>query len=62
LDGVGKWPELRAVRRVWGIGMPVIRLVGATFLVFNLQKIVGVHEGRVEGGQSGRNKGGKVWF
>ena len=51
LGGVCIWPELRVVMRVSGwVWMPVVRMIGAVFVVVDLQKVVGVHEGRAEGG------------
>jgi hypothetical protein len=30
--------------------MPIVRMIGAVFVIVDLQKIVGVHEERAEGG------------
>src|SRR5260221_9759050 len=47
LCGVGIWPELRVVMRVRGwVRLTTVRMIG----VVCLQKVVGVHEGRAEGG------------
>lgn len=42
--------------------MAMVGMVGAMFVVVELQKIAGVHEGRVVGGQRRRNEGEKVWI
>lgn len=49
----GIWPELRVVRRERrGVRMPITRMVVVVvFAVVELQKVVGVHLGRGEGGK-----------
>jgi hypothetical protein len=43
--------------------MAIIRMVGAMFVVVvELEKVVGVHEGRVGGGQGRRNESQRVWI
>lgn len=43
--------------------MAIIRMVGAMFVVVvELENVVGVHDGRVGGGQGRRNESQKVWI
>jgi len=57
VGGLGRvciWPELRVIsgRECGWVRMSIVRMIGAVFVVVvELQKVVGVHEGRGEGGQ-----------
>ena len=63
--GVGIWPELRVVGRSerGGVGMPIVRMIGSVFVVVNLQKVVGVHEGReLKEGRGDETRVGRAGF
>ena len=44
------------------VRMPIVRMIGAVFVVVDLQKVVGVHEGRAEGGAELTEQGRESWF
>jgi len=60
---VGIWPELRVVwrsERGW-VRMPIVRMIGAVFVVVNLQKVV--HDGRkLKEGRGDERRVGRAGF